>query len=202
MKEPSRMESYSKVYDDLYKKGYHANPNYSHSYGLIELLCRNVMFDSVLDVGASVGAAVAEINRRGKVAVGVEASLVAVDKAKRLGRPVLWGEATKLPLPTNDVDVVMSTDVFEHLKPEDVDQAIAECHRVASKYIAMKIATKPEAGGWGKKVGVDDLHLTVRPIEWWKEKFLRLGDEIIYESNDIFVINLRKEICTHRQPKT
>ena len=205
MKEQSQMQSYSKTYDELYSLGYHSDPDYSHSYGVIELMFRELEFDTVLDVGASVGAAVSAINARGKQALGLEASLVAVNKAKQidpLKRPVLWGKATKLPFPSKDFDIVMSTDVFEHLKPEDVEQAIAECQRVARKYIVMKIASLPEQAGWGKKVGVDDLHLTQQPIFWWKDKFLRMGDEIVFENKDSFVIKLRKEECTYTTPET
>ncbi len=190
MSESKQIISYSKVYDDLYKIGYHADPQYSHSYALIEYLCKECDFATVLDVGASIGAAVAHLTNRGKLAWGVETSLVAVNKADKLGRPVLWGEAQRLPFADKSIDCVLSTDVFEHLTEEDALKAIEEAHRVAKKYIAMKLGLQPERAGWGKKVGVNDLHLTVKPLDWWKTHFLNFGGKVIFEGGDTFVLSL------------
>lgn len=188
-----RTDFYTTVYNKLYAIGYHSDPNYSHAYGLIEAMIEHCEFDSVLDVGASVGAAVEKLNSLGKSAIGLETSFIAMSRANQYGRPCLWGEATRIPFCNKHVDVVMSTDVMEHLRPEDVPEAVYECQRVAKKYIAMKVATQGEMAGWGKKVGVEDLHLTVEPIEKWKERFCRMGDEIIWEAGDSFIVKLRKE---------
>lgn len=180
---------YPIVYNKLYQIGYHADLNYSHSYGLIEYLCKHCEFKTILDIGASTGAAVEKLNARGKSALGLETSFFAVTRANQFKRPVLWGESTRIPFPNNHVDIVMSTDMMEHLRPEDVEQSISEACRVASKYVAMKISSMDEAAGWGKKVGVDNLHLTVQPIEWWQEKFLSHGGKLQFSSGDTFVIN-------------
>jgi len=188
--EQSQTSFYQKVYDDLYSIGYHENPAYSHSYGLIEYMTKELRFKTVLDVGASIGAAVSTLRKYGKEAMGLEASLVAVNKADILNRPVMWGESTKLPFADKHVDVVMSTDMLEHLKPEDVDKTVEEFHRVARDYIAIKVSSEPERAGWGKRVGVDDLHLTQKPVYWWRNKFTEAGGTIIMALNDTFVIEL------------
>ena len=184
---------YSTVYNKLYAIGYHADPNYSHSYGLIEYLLRECEFDTVLDVGASTGAAVHNLSFSGKSAMGLEVSFDAATRALYHGRPVLWGCATRIPLVNNYCDVVMSTDMLEHLRKEDVGQAIAEMCRVAKKYVALKICSLPEAAGWGKRVGVEDLHLTKKPIEWWIDEFLVHGGKVKYHQGDTFVIDYQEE---------
>jgi SAM-dependent methyltransferase len=190
MEEQNLTGFYSAIYDKLYQLGYHSNPTYCHSYGVIEYLMRNCEFESILDVGSSIGAAVHMLTARGKNALGLEASLEAVNIANRYNRPVLWGTATRLPFANNNVDVVMSTDMMEHLKPEDVDKAVSEALRVARKYIAMKISSVNEQAGWGMKVGVPNLHLTVKPIEWWIEKFTKGGAQLQFHSKDMFILNL------------
>lgn len=190
MSESIQNEFYERVYNNLYQIGYHADPNYSHSYPLIEWLLENVEFESIVDVGASTGAAVKELTDKGKAALGLEVSMEAVELAHKYGRSVIQGMAQKMPFPTNFCDVVMSTDVMEHLAPEHVADAISECHRVARLCIAMKIASFKEMGSWGDMVGVSDLHLTVKPIHWWIEQFLQFGGELIFHQGDVFIINL------------
>ena len=192
----NQTDFYSTVYNKLYAIGYHADPNYSHSYGLIEYLLKHCNFDTVVDVGASTGAAVHKLQFSGKSALGLEVSFEAATRAHHYGRPVLWGCVTKMPFVSEYSDVVMSTDMMEHLRENDVNQAVSEICRVAKKYVAMKICSMPEAAGWGKKVGVENLHLTVKPMDWWKDKFraalkfLKKEYEFKLESGDVFVIEI------------
>lgn len=190
MQESSQTEFYKTTYDSLYDIGYHQDPDYTHSFHLVEWLRASVDFETVVDVGCSQGAAIALLQKRGKYAVGLDPSLVAINKANAQGRPAFRGVAQDMPFPDNYADVVMSTDVMEHLRREDVDAAISECFRVAKSFIAMKIASYMESGGWGQKVGVPNLHLTIQPIEWWKAKFLSRGGELIYDVKDTFVLKL------------
>lgn len=189
----NRTDFYETVYNKLYAIGYHADPHYSHSYGLIEYLLKECEFNTILDVGASIGAAVEKLKYSGKSVLGIEVSFEAATRANQFGRPVLWGSATKLPFVNNYCDVVMSTDMMEHLRREDVGQAIAEMCRVASKYTAHKICSRPEGAGWGKRVGVPDLHLTQKPIQWWIDEFLVHGGEVKFHQGDTFVIDYTGE---------
>jgi ubiquinone/menaquinone biosynthesis C-methylase UbiE len=156
-------------------------------------MLEHLEFETIIDVGASTGAAVKRLINEGKNAMGIEPSLEAVNIADTYGRPILWGEANRIPFPNKHVDIVMSTDVFEHLEREDIDGAIAECFRVARKYIAMKIASFSESGGWGELVGVADLHLTQEPIEWWMERFLSHGGKTKYYFEDTFVLDIQEK---------
>ena len=189
----NQTDFYSTVYNKLYAIGYHADPHYSHSYGLIEYLVRNCDFETILDVGASTGAAVERLKFFDKSALGLEVSFEAATRANHYGRSVLWGCATHIPFINRYCDVVMSTDTMEHIRPQDVDKVISEICRVAKKYIAMKICSMDEAAGWGQKVGVPNLHLTVKPIEWWIDKFLSHGGDLKFHNKDTFVIDKTKK---------
>jgi ubiquinone/menaquinone biosynthesis C-methylase UbiE len=185
----SRIDFYPHVYNKLYQIGYHADLNYSHAYGLIELMCRELEFDTILDIGSGVGAGVEKLMAMGKSAIGLETSFLAVTRSNQYKRPCLWGEVTRIPFPNDHVDIVMSTDMMEHLRPEDVEQAISEITRVAAKYTAHKICPMDEAAGWGKRVGVENLHLTVKPLDWWVEKFLLAKEgTLVHQAGDMFVI--------------
>lgn len=68
------------------------------------------------------------------------------------------------------------TDVMEHLPPEQVDDALrnilSSCGRVF-----FTISTVPDA--MGVLIG-KELHLTVKPYEWWEEKLISLGAAILH----------------------
>jgi SAM-dependent methyltransferase len=71
------------------------------------------------------------------------------------------------------------TDVMEHIKPEDVDAALDNI-LLACKNVFFQIATVPD--NHGKLLGLP-LHLTVRPYEWWLERF-KERECVIHSSYD------------------
>lgn len=64
-----------------------------------------------------------------------------------------------------------STDVLEHIPPDDVDAVLNNC-LMACKHVFFQIATTEDVSG--KLVG-HQLHLSVHPYEWWLEKFRERG---------------------------
>lgn len=63
------------------------------------------------------------------------------------------------------------TDVMEHIPPEDVDQVLVNCLR-ACQHVFFQISTVDDV--CGALIG-HPLHLTVKPYEWWLQKFNDLG---------------------------
>lgn len=75
------------------------------------------------------------------------------------------------------VDLLMSTDVLEHVEPEHIDQTL-EYLSQRSRYIYHLIALSP-----AKLILPDgrNAHLILESKEWWRNKFLNLGYTIIKE---------------------
>ena len=144
----------AKLYDALYATGYHANLNTTRATQILPAivnLSRTFGVRSVLDVGCSHGYAVSWLWRRGFLASGVDVSHIAVEKARRArGEPAgrcvppcfAQGSAAQLPWANRSFDAVMSTDVLEHLEVGEVDAALGELTRVASKLMVLKIASR------------------------------------------------------------
>lgn len=68
-------------------------------------------------------------------------------------------------------------DVMEHLPPDQVDAVIANIMKSAAK-VFFQIAIVPDT--FGAVIG-HELHLTVKPHDWWRATFERLGFEVMWE---------------------
>jgi len=75
----------------------------------------------------------------------------------------------RMPFKDDEFDFTFSTDVLEHLPPQMVDQAIKEIYRI-TKYTTFHNIATFEDNRQGFK-----FHLTVKPIQWWREKFERFN---------------------------
>lgn len=83
-------------------------------------------------------------------------------------------------------DYVYCVDVLEHIPPERVDEVISNL-KSCGKTLYLQIHCHED--GFGKLIN-EKLHLTIKPQEWWVDKFpgctsRDLGNtvEIIYETN-------------------
>jgi hypothetical protein len=69
------------------------------------------------------------------------------------------------------------TDVMEHIQPDLVDDVIKNIMN-SSEQVFFQISTVPDM--MGALIG-QQLHLTVEPAQWWREKFLSLGYAVQWE---------------------
>jgi hypothetical protein len=69
-------------------------------------------------------------------------------------------------------------DVMEHVPGDQVDAVLTNIMG-ASRSVFFQISTVPD--GFGEVIG-KSLHLTVKPAEWWREKFEALGFEIKWQA--------------------
>lgn len=118
---------------------------------------------TVLDVGCGNGFLVKKLRERGFSAYGVDFSEFA---GKEIPDWFIESEAKKLPFRDKSFDVVISTDFFEHLPEEEIDQVYGEMKRVGHHLIA-SIGFKPDDQRRDFPI---DTHLTVKPKEWWQAK--------------------------------
>lgn len=94
---------------------------------------------------------------------------------KAQGHPEHWKTYSKydpayLPFsekPKTKFDVVISTDVMEHIPECCVDHVLQEIFGYAEKMVFLAIAIKPASG---RLPNGENKHLTVKPIEWWEKK--------------------------------
>ncbi len=175
---------YRRVYDAVYEAGYHSDPEFTHALPIVRWFSNRFRGLRVLDIGASKGAAVRLLTRAGFRAQGVDVSTVACKEARRLGTPVTSGSATNLPFCDDAFDLALHTDVFEHLRPEDVRRAVRESIRVTRFIVGCKICTRVDRDRTHlRRAGIaslaDRYHLTVQPLEWWKEMYRREGCTVI-----------------------
>src|SRR4051812_37369967 len=96
---------------------------------ILDLLPSDV--SSVLDVGCGDGLITNAIPLHIKV-VGLDPSAHALQHVRRESRT---GTISAMPFKDRSFDLVMTTDVLEHLPADVLEQAIKELTRVARKYI-------------------------------------------------------------------
>lgn len=122
---------------------------------------------SLLDVGCgwnqfcrSVKAASPEIE-----AVGVDFACPGAD---------VNADATALPFADKQFDALTAFDMLEHLRPEQVDAALAEFARVSQRFIFSIAYHKSRILFQG-----ENLHPTVRNEAWWIYRIIRAGGRLV-----------------------
>ncbi|MCW2865788.1 MAG: SAM-dependent methyltransferase [Actinoallomurus sp.] len=114
----------------------------------------------ILDVGCGDGTATGMVRRLGHTVVGVDWSMMALRQARRHDLLLIRGgiDAPGLPLADGSVDMVILSEVIEHLV--DTDSAIDEIHRVLRPGGRLLVST-PNLAAWFNR-GL--LALGIQPI--------------------------------------
>lgn len=73
-----------------------------------------------------------------------------------------------LDAPPDPADVVVCSDVLEHIEPELVDNVVEDLKRLTQRVLFIQVATKP-----AKKELADgrNAHICLEEPEWWLAKF-------------------------------
>jgi tetratricopeptide (TPR) repeat protein len=145
------MHTITPGYAELNAQLHQSNPNYGTSsgrwVGVVRDLTGFLSSRDILDYGCG----------KQRLAAGLP------DLPVRGYDPAIPG----LDAPPAQADLVVCTDVLEHVEPELVDNVLGDLARVTRKLGFFTVATCP-----AKKVLADgrNAHLTQQPIEWWLAK--------------------------------
>jgi SAM-dependent methyltransferase len=101
---------------------------YSGRRALVRRLMRGVPAGRAIDVGPGPGGNAVVLRDLGWQVTGVELTETGAQLCASRGVDVVRGDATRLPVPDRSVDLVMSTDVWEHI--EDHETVARESFRV------------------------------------------------------------------------
>lgn len=73
-------------------------------------------------------------------------------------------------LPTGQFDLVVCSDVLEHIPEEEVEEFVARLFGYAKKAVWASVCCRP-----AKKFFADgrNMHVTVKPYEWWHDRFVK-----------------------------
>lgn len=74
--------------------------------------------------------------------------------------------------PEGRFDAVVSCDVLEHIPREDVNGLVRELFHYAEKFVFATVCCRP-----AKKCFPDgtNMHITIEPLRWWRERFKTLA---------------------------
>lgn len=151
MIEQSERELYKQLWNQGYTKSQCAVP-------LAVYIKKNVPVGKrILEIGSGDGTTVSLLSEAGYDITGSD--------IYSTHEMIIEAPAWELPFPDESFDLVVSTDVMEHLPTEKVDEAIKEIYRVTREKVIHVIAC------WLDMRNGEVVHKTVRPIEWWQQKF-------------------------------
>jgi cyclopropane fatty-acyl-phospholipid synthase-like methyltransferase len=155
------------VYSDAYYEKYIEGPARQAAPAIADSVLADFAPTSVLDVGCGSGALLAEFAARGVTARGLERAEAGLARCRARGLDV---ESFDLELETSTArraDVVLSTEVAEHLPEKFADRFVALLGE-AGPVVVLTAAT-PGQGGTG--------HVNEQPNDYWIAKFVQRGFE-------------------------
>jgi hypothetical protein len=76
-------------------------------------------------------------------------------------------------VPEGSFDGVVSTDVLEHCCEEDISWIVDEMFRYANKFVFASVACYPAKTTLPNG---ENAHVTIRPLDWWKQIFTDTGN--------------------------
>jgi 2-polyprenyl-3-methyl-5-hydroxy-6-metoxy-1,4-benzoquinol methylase len=131
-------------------------------------------YKRVLDVGCGIGQGVAMMRNAGIEAYGIDISerIKPFWKEGKIDKFCQVACADKIPFPDNHFDLVVCTEVMEHIPEEGIKKVLKEIKRVGSNFfftiaLAEALHKMPHDGS--------EPHICVKSPAWWKAMFDKLG---------------------------
>lgn len=136
--------------------------------------------ESIADYGCGLGYALGDFNDRGLQTVGCD---IVNSMNRDISEFVPFRECTIWSLPQNwpVTDWAYSTAVLEHIPPQYIDQTLKGIAEHTTKGGLFQVSFKEAV--LSKYVG-SQLHLTIRPIDWWKQKISEYFENVEFFYKD------------------
>lgn len=148
-------------YTDIWNSNDYASGN---NLGFAETLINKYRIGGrCLEIGAGNGILINELQSRGIQVHGLDITMTGF-KAKTIG---IEAPAWETGLPDKSYDYTFSKDTLEHIPENRILQTIKELDRITKKATIHEISTREAV----KDYNNHKVHLTVRPIDWWRQQF-------------------------------
>lgn len=157
----------------------HAGYNVNEGLALYRQLGCVIQHESILEFGAGNGDLSAYMEKQGNRVTALEVSKVAFNRIPI--RNKINGDCITLAGLTQKFDRFVSVDVLEHLTENDIRVVLREAARLADS-ILVSVSTRL-SGLLGPQG--ENLHLTVRSVEWWRDLFAEHFDVQLVNGLDV-----------------
>jgi SAM-dependent methyltransferase len=154
-------------------------------------LVEQIPFHRAIDVGCGPGYGIKVARDAGKDVYGIDIAEALVKKWEELGIDEYCrvSPSDRIPFPDKSFDLVVSTEVFEHIPEEGIVPTLEELKRIGSGHFIFMVANRFVPKSHAQIDNRIQPHLTVKPREWWEEKLRETGYEI-QKHTDMGVSNL------------
>jgi SAM-dependent methyltransferase len=134
---------------------------------------------TVIDLGCATGHWIAALLKAGVDANGIEGSPWAKERLVCPPERVVIADLRRpVAMPKDNVDLVITIEVAEHIEPQDADAFVANIVRSHPKHILMTAAI-PGQGGHG--------HVNEQPASYWIEKMGNHGYQVDEPTKNLIV---------------
>ncbi|MBI4020250.1 MAG: methyltransferase domain-containing protein [Candidatus Aenigmarchaeota archaeon] len=160
-------------YSALWQNGY-MDANWGRMARKALITMHNASGKSIVDFGFGRGSAMDYFEGHGFHPQGVDISAYAVEQQRKKGREAYQASLDNLHMfPEHRFNAGFCNDVMEHIPEENVAPSLDEMARVCSEYLFISVCPTPSHH---LSLEGENLHLTVRPVEWWEQAFSQYGD--------------------------
>lgn len=129
------MDYYDEFYDRVYSAGRRCNDEEKNRImTIIQMIPNDV--DSLLEIGCGDGRIINNLKNKYENIYGMDISNEALKNVKT---PKIKGRIENIPFPDNSFDIVLCSEVLEHLPNTIYEKALKELQRVAKKYILISV---------------------------------------------------------------
>lgn len=173
----------AKIYDRQFFAKH--QPWRSEYDAISDALIKLIDFSSVLDLGCGNGFFLDRFQKRGKRVRGVDGSVHALSAAPAAVRPKLAVADLTAPLRLGRYDLVVCSEVAEHLDARHADTLVDTICANAGQWVFFTAATPGQ-------IGVH--HVNGQPHAYWTAKFEHRGFQLDTEATDRLRQHLAKVI--------